>query len=147
MVAARGRRSGHVRPVDRARLAGVGRCPSHVPSGASARPVTLQGTGDPAVELLRGTGQSRQRRCGSGRCAAWSSAGAPAIGPWPRSLRRGGMGGFTVVATALGYPAVPRYLVVPVAICCVVAGIGAVAVVHLATGPRGRAALAVALVA
>jgi hypothetical protein len=53
----------------------------------------------------------------------------------------------TVGATALGYPAVPRYLVVPVAICCVVAGIGAVAVVRLASGSRGRAVLAVALVA
>ena len=55
--------------------------------------------------------------------------------------------GFTIVATALGYPAVPRYLVVPVALCCVVAGIGAVAVVRLASGPRGRAVLAVVLVA
>jgi hypothetical protein len=34
-----------------------------------------------------------------------------------------------------------------VAICCVLAGIGAVAVVRLASAPRGRAALAVILVA
>ena len=52
-----------------------------------------------------------------------------------------------IAGTALGYPAVPRYLVVPVAICCVLAGIGAVAVVRLASGPRGRAVLAAALVA
>ena len=48
---------------------------------------------------------------------------------------------------ALGYPAVPRYLVVPVALCCVLAGIGLVALARLASRPRGRAVLAVALVA
>ena len=53
----------------------------------------------------------------------------------------------TVAGTAVGYPAVPRYLVVPVAIGCVLAGIGAVAVVRLASGPRGRAVLAAAVVA
>jgi hypothetical protein len=53
----------------------------------------------------------------------------------------------TVAATALGYPAVARYLVVAVAICCVLAGIGVVAVVRLAPRARGRAVLAAALVA
>jgi hypothetical protein len=53
----------------------------------------------------------------------------------------------TVAGTALGYPAVARYLVVPAAICCVLAGIGAVAVVRLASRPRGRVALAAVLVA
>jgi hypothetical protein len=53
----------------------------------------------------------------------------------------------TVALTALGYPAVARYLVVPVAICCVLAGIGVVAVLHLAPRARGRAVLAAALVA
>ena len=53
----------------------------------------------------------------------------------------------TVAGTAMGYPAVPRYLVVPAAIACVLAGIGLVAVTRLAPGPRGRAALAAVLVA
>jgi hypothetical protein len=53
----------------------------------------------------------------------------------------------TVAGTAVGYPAVARYLVVPVAIGCVLAGIGAVAVVRLASGPRGRAVLAAGVVA
>jgi hypothetical protein len=46
----------------------------------------------------------------------------------------------------MGYPAVPRYLVVPAAIACVLAGIGLVAVTRLTSRPRGRAALAAALV-
>ncbi len=51
----------------------------------------------------------------------------------------------TVIGTALGYPAVPRYLFEPVAICCVLAGIGLVALVRLARDPRVRAAVAVTL--
>jgi hypothetical protein len=51
----------------------------------------------------------------------------------------------TVIGTALGYPAVPRYLFEPVAICCVLAGIGLVALVRLARDPRARTALAVTL--
>ncbi|HEX6699011.1 MAG TPA: hypothetical protein VF080_19540 [Solirubrobacteraceae bacterium] len=114
----------------------------------SAEPVTLQGTGDPALELLRGTGPIAPAPVWIGTLCGlafgWRTrdrtvaALASVAAAWA---------GFTVVATALGYPAVPRYLVVPVAICCVVAGIGAVAVVRLASGPRGRAALAVVLVA
>jgi hypothetical protein len=53
----------------------------------------------------------------------------------------------TVAGTALGYPAVPRYLVVPAAISCVLAGIGLVAVARLASGLRGRVALAAAVAA
>jgi hypothetical protein len=114
----------------------------------SAEPVTLQGTGDPALELLRGTGPIAP-------APVWIGALCGLVFGWRTRDRTVAAlasvavawAGFTVVATALGYPAVPRYLVVPVAICCVVAGIGAVAVVRLASGPRGRAALAVALVA
>ena len=47
----------------------------------------------------------------------------------------------TVVATALGYPAVPRYLVEPAAVCCVLAGIGLVGLARLLRGRRSRAAL------
>jgi len=114
----------------------------------SAEPVSLQGTGDPALELLRGTGPIAP-------APVWIGALCGLAFGWRTRDRTVGAlafvaaawAGFTVVATALGYPAVPRYLVVPVAICCVVAGIGAVAVVRLASGPRGRAVLAVALVA
>ena len=114
----------------------------------SAEPVTLQGTGDPALELLRGTGTIAPAPVWIGALCGlvfgWRTrdrtvaALASVAGAWALT---------TVVATALGYPAVPRYLVVPVAICCVVAGIGAVAVVRLASGSRGRAVLAVALAA
>ena len=114
----------------------------------SAEPVTLQGTGDPALELLRGAGTIAP-------APVWIGALCGLAFGWRTRDRTvaalafvaAAWAGFTVVATALGYPAVPRYLVVPVAICCVVAGIGAVAVVRLASGPRGRAVLAVALVA
>jgi hypothetical protein len=114
----------------------------------SAEPVTLQGTGDPALELLRGTASIAPAPVWIGALCGlaygWRTrdrtvaALASVAAAWT---------GFTVVATALGYPAVPRYLVVPVAVCCVVAGIGAVAAVRLASGPRARAALAVVLVA
>jgi hypothetical protein len=53
----------------------------------------------------------------------------------------------TVAGTEQGYPAVPRYLFEPIAICCVLAGIGGVAVVRVAHRPRSRAALALALAA
>ena len=114
----------------------------------SAEPVTLQGTGDPSLELLRGAGTIAP-------APVWIGALCGLVFGWRTRDRTvaalafvaAAWAGFTVVATALGYPAVPRYLVVPVAICCVVAGIGAVAVVRLASGPRGRAVLAVALVA
>ena len=114
----------------------------------SAEPVTLQGTGDPSLELLRGAGTIAP-------APVWVGALCGLVFGWRTRDRdvaalafvAAAWAGFTVVATALGYPAVPRYLVVPVAICCVVAGIGAVAVVRLASGPRGRAVLAVALVA
>jgi hypothetical protein len=114
----------------------------------SAEPVSLQGTGDPALELLRGTASIAPAPVWIGALCGlafgWRTrdrtvaALASVAAAWT---------GFTVVATALGYPAVPRYLVVPVAICCVLAGIGAVAVVRLASGRRTRAVLAVVLVA
>jgi hypothetical protein len=114
----------------------------------SAEPVSLQGTGDPALELLRGTASIAPAPVWIGALCGlafgWRTrdrtvaALASVAAAWT---------GLTVVATALGYPAVPRYLVVPVAVCCVVAGIGAVAAVRLASGPRARAALAVVLVA
>jgi hypothetical protein len=114
----------------------------------SAEPVTLQGTGDPALELLRGTATIAP-------APVWIGALCGLVFGWRTRDRTvaalafvaAAWAGFTVVATALGYPAVPRYLVVPVAICCVVAGIGAVAVVRVASGPRGRAVLAVVLIA
>jgi hypothetical protein len=114
----------------------------------SAEPVTLQGTGDPALELLRNTGLIAP-------APVWIAALCGLAFGWRTRDRTVtalavvavAWAGFTVVATALGYPAVARYLVGPVAICCVLAGIGAVAVVRLASGPRGRAALAVVLIA
>ena len=114
----------------------------------SAEPRTLQGTSDPALELLRGTGTIAP-------APVWIGALCGLAFGWRTRDRTvaalafvaAAWALFTVAATALGYPAVPRYLVVPVAICCVVAGIGVVAVVRLASGPRSRAVLAAALIA
>ena len=114
----------------------------------SAEPRSLQGTGDPALELLRGVARMEAAPVWIGALCglAWGwrtrdrtvAALALAAAAWALP---------TVAGTAMGYPAVPRYLVVPAAIACVLAGIGMVAVTRLASRPRGRAALAAALVA
>jgi hypothetical protein len=114
----------------------------------SAEPSRLQGTSDPALELLRGVGTIAP-------APVWIGGLCGLAFGWRTRDRTVAALAFVAAAwalpaiagTALGYPAVPRYLVVPVAICCVLAGIGAVAVVRLASGPRGRAVLAAALVA
>ena len=96
MVAARARRPGHVRPVDRARLAGVGRSAAYLPSGPHQRRAAsaCRGRAIPRSSSCAAPAASRRRRCGSARCAAWPSAGAPEIAPWPRSpsSRRHGPG-------------------------------------------------------
>jgi hypothetical protein len=114
----------------------------------SAEPRSLQGTSDPALELLRGAGTIAPAPVWIGALCGlafgWRTrdrtvaALAVVAAAWALP---------TIAATALGYPAVPRYLVVPVAVCCVLAGIGVVAVVRLASRARGRAVLAAALVA
>jgi hypothetical protein len=114
----------------------------------SAEPRGLQGTSDPALELLRGAGTIAP-------APVWIGALCGLAFGWRTRDRTVAALAFvaaawalpTVAATALGYPAVPRYLVVPVAICCVLAGIGVVAVVRLASRPRGRAVLAASVVA
>jgi hypothetical protein len=114
----------------------------------SAEPRGLQATSDPALELLRGAagivpapvwigalcGVAFGRRGRDRTVAALAVVAAAWVLP-------------TVAGTALGYPAVARYLVEPAAICCVLAGIGVVAVVRVASRPRSRAALVAALVA
>ena len=119
--------------------------PSIWPASAPSRPA-CRARAIPRSSSCAARPRSRRRRSGSARCAAWSSAGASAIAPWPRSpsSRRHGPCPPSSPPPS-GYPAVPRYLVVPVAICCVLAGIGFVAVVRLASRPRGRAVLAAAL--
>jgi hypothetical protein len=114
----------------------------------SAEPRTLQGTSDPALELLRGAAGTVPPPVWIGALCglAWGwrardrtvAALAVVAAAWALP---------TVAGTALGYPAVPRYLVVPAAISCVLAGIGFVSVARLAPSSRGRAALATALVA
>jgi hypothetical protein len=114
----------------------------------SAEPRSLQGTSDPPLELLRGAGAIAP-------APVWIGAVCALAFGWRTRDRTVAALAFvaaawalpTVAGTALGYPAVPRYLVVPAAICCVLAGIGAVAVVRLASRPRGRVALAAVLVA
>jgi hypothetical protein len=114
----------------------------------SAEPRSLQETSDPALELLRGAGAIAP-------APVWIGALCGLAFGWRTRDRTVAALAFvaaawalpTIAATALGYPAVPRYLVVPVAICCVLAGIGVVAVLRLASRARGRAVLAAALVA
>jgi hypothetical protein len=114
----------------------------------SAEPRSLQGTGDPSLELLRGAGALAP-------APVWIGGLCGVAFGWRTRDRTVAALAFvaaawalpTVAGTALGYPAVPRYLVVPVAICCVLAGVGVVAVMRLASGPRARAALAAALLA
>jgi hypothetical protein len=114
----------------------------------SAEPHSLQGTSNPALELVRGAGGIVPAPVWIGALCGVAfgsrardrtvAALALVVAAWALP---------TVAGTALGYPAVPRYLVEPAAICCVLAGIGSVAVARLASRPRRRAALAAGLVA
>lgn len=114
----------------------------------SAEPHRLQGTSNPALELVRGAGAIAP-------APVWIGALCGVAFGWRTRDRTVAALAFvvaawalpTVAGTALGYPAVPRYLFEPAAICCVLAGIGVVAVARLAHRPRGRAALAAALAA
>jgi hypothetical protein len=114
----------------------------------SAEPRNLQGTSDPAFALLRDT-------AGTAPVPVWVGALCGVALGWGGRDRTvaalvivaAAWGLPTVAGTALGYPAVARYLVVPVAVACVLAGIGLVAVARLASRPRGCVALATALAA
>ncbi|MDP9346475.1 MAG: hypothetical protein M3P44_12300 [Actinomycetota bacterium] len=114
----------------------------------SAEPRSLQVTSDPALELLRGAARIEP-------APVWIGALCGVAFSWRARDRIGAALGVvaaawalpTVAGTALGYPAVARYLVVPAAICCVLAGIGVVAVARLASRPRGRVALTAVLAA
>jgi hypothetical protein len=53
----------------------------------------------------------------------------------------------TLLGALVGYPAVPRYFVAPLALCCVLAGIGLAGLARLPHAPRARTAVAVALAA
>ncbi|MGZ4203078.1 MAG: hypothetical protein ACXVRH_13585 [Thermoleophilaceae bacterium] len=53
----------------------------------------------------------------------------------------------TIGGEAVGYPAVPRYLVEAAAMFCVLAGVGMVAMVRASSDPRVRVALAALLIA
>ena len=115
----------------------------------SAEPVTLQGTGDPALELLRGTGPIAPAPVWIGAlCGAGLRLAHPRSHRGRARLRRGGMGrvhrrgdrarlpgGAALPRRARGH-LLRRW-----------PGSARVAVVRLASGPRGRAVLAVALVA
>ena len=112
----------------------------------SGEPHALQRTGTPWLGLVRGAGAIAPAPVWIGTLSAlalwWRNrdrtvaALALVAAAWTLP---------TVIGTALGYPAVPRYLFEPVAICCVLAGIGLVALVRRARDPRVRAALAVTL--
>jgi hypothetical protein len=112
----------------------------------SAEPKRLQETSDPAFELVRGAGDILP-------VPVWIAALFGAVLGWRdrdptvRALVVVVLVWAvpTIVGTAFGYPAVPRYLVEPAAMCCVLAGIGVVAVVRLAANPRVRAALGVGI--
>jgi hypothetical protein len=108
----------------------------------SAEPVTLQETGDPAVNLVRDALRIVPVPIWVGALCALILgrrdrtvlAVAAVAAAWAVP---------TIAATALGYPAVPRYLVEPIGLCCVLCGIGVVQVWRLASRPPARAAVAV----
>jgi len=112
----------------------------------SGEPHALQRAGTPWLGLLRGAGAIAPLPVWIGTVSAlalwWRkrdrtvTALALVAAAWTLP---------TVIGTAVGYPAVPRYLFEPVAVCCVLAGIGLVALVRLARDPRARAAIAVTL--
>jgi hypothetical protein len=115
----------------------------------SGEPHALQRTAAaPGLDLLRRAG-------GIVPAPVWIGAVSGLLLGWRTRNRTVGALAFvvgawtlpTVLATALGYPAVPRYLFEPAAVCCVLAGIGLVALARLPQRPRARAAVAVALAA
>jgi hypothetical protein len=114
----------------------------------SGEPHALQRSAIPWLELVRGG-------AGIAPAPVWVGAAAALAFGWrSRDRAVAALAAVaaawalpTVAGTALGYPAVPRYLVGPVAIGCVLAGIGLVALVRLPRRPRARAALAVAVAA
>jgi hypothetical protein len=112
----------------------------------SGEPDGIQRTAAPGLELLR-------RASGMAPVPVWLGAISAVALRWRAPDRTVRALAFvvaawtvpTVLATALGYPAVPRYLVEPLAACCVLAGIGLVALARVPRSRRGRAAVAVAL--
>ena len=114
----------------------------------SHEPHALQRTAVPWLDLMRGAGDIAPAPVWIGAVFAlafgWRSrdrtvgALAVVVAGWTLP---------TVAATALGYPAVPRYLFEPAAICCVLAGIGLVALARLPRDPRARVAVALGLAA
>jgi hypothetical protein len=122
--------------------------PLHALHGAqgSGEPDGIQRTVAPGVELLR-------RASGMAPLPVWLGAISAVVLGWRAADRTVRALAFvvaawtvpTVLATALGYPAIPRYLVEPLAACCVLAGIGLVALARVPRSRRARAAVAVAL--
>jgi hypothetical protein len=117
-------------------------------ASSSAEPSELQAAGDPGVGLLKGAAAYAP-------APVWILAPCAAVLGWRARDRTVlaltavvlAWAGLTIVATAAGYPAVPRYLVGPVALCCVLAGIGAVTVVRALAPGWPRIAVAAVLVA
>jgi hypothetical protein len=115
---------------------------------ASGEPRTLQRTAVPWLELMRGA-------AGIPPAPVWIGALSGLVLGWRERdrtvatlvLAAAAWALPTVAGTALGYPAVPRYLVGPAAICCVLAGIGLVAIARLPQRRGARTALALILVA
>ena len=124
--------------------------PLHALHGAqgSGEPIGIQRSAAPGYELLR-------RASGLAPLPVWLGAvAAVVLGRRTRDRTVRALAFVvaawavpTVLATALGYPAIPRYLVEPVAACGVLAGIGFVALVRISGSRRGRAAVAAALIA
>jgi Zinc carboxypeptidase len=114
----------------------------------SHEPRALQLTNHPALELVKG---------GAGILPApvWLAASAAVVLGWRTRDRTtlalavvaGAWAIPTIAATALGYPAVPRYLAEPAVLCCPLAGAAIVAVARLPSHTRTRIVLVAVLLA
>jgi hypothetical protein len=114
----------------------------------SGEPHSLQLTHHPALELVRGA-------AGILAAPVWIGALIGVAYGWRArdrtALALAAVAGAwalpTIVGTALGYPAVPRYLVEPAALCCALAGIGFATLTRLPYRRAASVALAATLVA
>jgi hypothetical protein len=114
-------------------------------AGRSAEPHALQLAHHPALQLIRGAAAILA-------APVWIGALVAVMLGWRARDRTvlvltavaGALALPTIAATGLGYPAVPRYLLAPAAVCCLLGAIGLIAIARVPKRAAARHALAVA---